>query len=408
MITLALGRLEVDWGKNEFFSHHGHIFQATDLKDVPSYYAASDDDDDDEVLCEPRKGFGKPLRYIRDRLQLLGHTPRTAKHTYESLHKFHGLEESPLPFDELASALAQIDVNAVSGKYGSDYDPGEFARVEILDRLKKHTEISIDKFSPDHWEIDLLLENFAPYPSLILLAQNPANLDLDVVWQFEDLVESGWAPESDFKAGTNESDKFLIVTEGSSDAKIIEHAIRLLRPHLLDFFRFIDMDEGYPFSGTGNLHRFAQGLVSIGVQNKTLIIYDNDAEGCAKLDATQRLNLPVNMRAIRLPDWSGLADMPTVGPDGPARSDLGGRAASIECYLDLNTKLTPAPLIRWSSYVQENSCYQGALEQKGAHKKAFLDLRSINSNYDFSGMEKVLEAIIRECEFIAEVMMLDL
>ena len=43
---------------------------------------------------------------------------------------------------------------------------------------------------------------------------------------------------------------FLIVTEGSSDAKIIQHAFNLLKPHIADFFDFVDMEEGYPFSAS--------------------------------------------------------------------------------------------------------------------------------------------------------------
>ena len=39
------------------------------------------------------------------------------------------------------------------------------------------------------------------------------------------------------------------------------------------------MEEGYPFSGTGNVFRFVQGLISIAVQNQMLVLFDNDAEG---------------------------------------------------------------------------------------------------------------------------------
>ena len=63
----------------------------------------------------------------------------------------------------------------------------------------------------------------------------------------------------------------------------------MLRPHIADFFKFVDMEEGYPFSGTGNFFRFTQGLASIGILNNVVVIYDNDAEGTAKLGATQRL-----------------------------------------------------------------------------------------------------------------------
>ena len=56
-----------------------------------------------------------------------------------------------------------------------------------------------------------------------------------------------------------------MITEGSSDAKIIQNALQLFRPHIADFFRFVDMEDGYPFSGIGNLHKFTQGLPSVSM-----------------------------------------------------------------------------------------------------------------------------------------------
>ncbi len=57
MINLALGRLEVDWGKNNFFTDHGCLYQDSDLKDVPSYYA-----NDGDPIVEMNKGFGGWVR----------------------------------------------------------------------------------------------------------------------------------------------------------------------------------------------------------------------------------------------------------------------------------------------------------------------------------------------------------
>jgi HEPN superfamily Toprim-like protein len=50
MISLALGRLEVDWGKNNFFSDHGALFQDSDIKPVASYYANEDWPDGDPIV----------------------------------------------------------------------------------------------------------------------------------------------------------------------------------------------------------------------------------------------------------------------------------------------------------------------------------------------------------------------
>ena len=401
MIHLALGRLEVDWGKNNFFKDHGTLYQPDDLKDVPSYYAADDWPDGDPIV-EMGKGFGKPLGQIIDRLELLGYTLQAVKHEYAELHALHGLKEQPLPFEDLREALAKVDVNQVSGNYGEDYDPGEFVAKEVLDRIGLPTEKHFGKFRSDHWEVDMLLENFHPNSGLRLLAENPVNLNLDVNWDFSPLVESGWADREEFKAGPAPEQCFLVVTEGSSDAKIIEHALKLLRPHIADFFRFVDMEEGYPFSGTGNLFRFTQGLISIGIQNQTVIVYDNDAEGIAKLNATKSLTLPHNVGAMQLPPMDCFEAFLTEGPTGTVVSDINGKAASIECYLDLSDKNLPAAVVRWSSFSKEADAWQGALMHKTQYMKRFLSMKELEDRYDTRKIESVLDSLIAECVAIAE------
>jgi hypothetical protein len=404
MISLAVGRLEVDWGKNSLFSDHGALFQSGDLKPVPTYYAP-DDWPDGEPIVDMNEGFGKPLGQVVDRLELLGFTIRAVEHHYAQLHQFHGLSEQPIPFDELKKALARVDVNTVSGKYGEDYEPGEFVRKEILERLALRSEKHHYYHAgprPDHWEVDLLLENLGANSALRLLAENPANLPLDVSWDFTPLVESGWATREAFRAGPSAAQRFLVVTEGSSDAKIIKKALDLYRPHISDFFCFVDMEEGYPFSGTGNLFRFVQGLVSIGIHNRTVVVYDNDAEGTSKLRRTESLTLPSNVRVIQLPDVGAFRTFRTVGPTGGAQADINGNAASIECYLDLLQDGLPEPVIRWTAYNRDLDRYQGELQGKSQYAKAFLELRQPSTRYDSTKIQSVIDALVSECVAIAE------
>ena len=77
------------------------------------------------------------------------------------------------------------------------------------------------------------------------------------------------------------------MTEGSSDVAIIRKAFRLPKPHIADFFDFVDMQEGYPFPGTGKCVPIVQGLISIRVLNNVLVVYDNDAEGVANFHRTR-------------------------------------------------------------------------------------------------------------------------
>jgi hypothetical protein len=342
MIHLAVGRLEIDWGKNFGFADHSPLFQVTDLAQVPYYYAEgkgetyidSTAEERSKLFAVHKEGMSKPLGQVVDRIALLGHTLAHCEREFEYLSGFTDFDTTQFRFDELKEALAMIDVNALSadcGEMGEDF--GKFFRRQLFDRLRLPS-IAANPAYVQHPAAEAM-ENVSAYTVLRLLALNPKARDLPVTWQFADVEGGGWAKRHEFVRPLDQSNRFLIVTEGSSDAKIIQHAFKILKPHIADFFDFVDMEEGYPFAGTGNLFRFLQGLISISIQNDVIIVYDNDAEGVANFDRSRALNVPDNMRILRLPDSPTFADFQTVGPNGRHRADINGRAAAIECYLDL-------------------------------------------------------------------------
>jgi hypothetical protein len=102
------------------------------------------------------------------------------------------------------------------------------------------------------------MENLSAHTILHLLAENPTARGLNVQWAFNDVEDRGWAKRSDFVKPVDQSSRFLIVTEGSSDAAIIGKAFRLLKTSHRRLFDFVYMEEGYPFTGTGNVFRFVQ------------------------------------------------------------------------------------------------------------------------------------------------------
>lgn len=149
-------------------------------------------------------------------------------------------------------------------------------------------------------------------------------------------------------------------------------------------------------------YRFVQGLISIGILNQVLVIFDNDAEGSANFGRVRRLRLPANMRVMKLPDHPNFQEFDTTGPTGTTVEDINGRAAAIECYLDLNWQIQEAPRARWTTYNSALDRYQGELVNKEAHTRHFLTLPEQESRYDLQKMQKVVEAIIAECVAIAE------
>ncbi len=81
MIHLAVGRLEIDWGKNNGFQDHSALYQATDVTKVPYYYVDEGSEYVDDageyrwkVITKYKDGLTKPLGEVIDRIELLGHT----------------------------------------------------------------------------------------------------------------------------------------------------------------------------------------------------------------------------------------------------------------------------------------------------------------------------------------------
>jgi HEPN/Toprim N-terminal domain 1 len=397
MINLAIGRLEIEWGKNNGFADHSALFQWGDLTPIPYYYAGAEKptvagEPDWEVITIMKDGLSKPLAQVVDRINLLGHTAAVCEKEFTSLSAFHEFDVQAFSFRTLQQALAAVDVNRMSPNYGEGgEDFGKFFRREIFPRLGLGSTVT-DRGT--QFDAAYAMENLSAYSILHLLAENPTARDLDVQWAFNDVEEGGWAKRSDFVRPLDQNSRFLIVTEGSSDALIIGKAFRLLKPHISDFFDFVDMQEGYPFSGTGNVFRFVQGLISIHVLNNVLIVYDNDAEGVANFERTCALNLPANMRAV--------TRFPTVGPNGRHEANINGRAAAIESYLHLRSDAC----VRWSSYNDKVRAYQGELIGKEYYTREFLDQRNKDPLYDYTNIGVVLHLIVKSAIAMREALTL--
>lgn len=408
MIHLSVGRLEIDWGKNHGFTDHSPLFQPTDLAQVPYYYVAGGRERvrdehgnyDFDLVTEYKDGLSKPLWQVIERINLLGHTMEYARLEFEYLSHLNRFDTEKFSFDQLAEALATVNVNKISADYGQGEDFGKFFRRHLYDKLDLAKIVGDGHYV--RYYVGEGMENLSAYTVLQLLARNPSAKDLPVTWQFADIEDGGWAHRIEFVRPLDRSNRFLIVTEGSSDAGIIRHALRLLRPHLLDFFDFVDMNEGYPFSGTGSLFNFTKGLISIAVQNNVIIVYDNDAEGVYNFNRTSRLNIQRNMRVLKLPDHPEFLCFQTTGPSGNHIGNINGSAAAIECYLGLGT----APIVRWTSYNRELEVYQGELVGKTDFMKRFYEVVAVDDGYDFSKISTVVQMLVTECGTMREACML--
>ncbi len=386
-ISLGVGELELDWGKNFGFRDYSKLFLPTDKKDIPYYYA------DNEVILKP--GYSISLRRVKNRLELLGYSlQKLQSHFQEHNDNYPDyLEQPEISFETMLAIFSKINIKDYKNKkeFG-DYDLGEYVIENIfLNETFKDLKYHIDIKDKD---IGAYFENLDPLFTLRLLIENPNNLEMSLEWRTQDVIDGGWTNEKEIFVGVEETDKFLIVTEGSSDSFIIKKSLELLKPDILDFFTFVDMEDNYPFTGTGNLYRFCQGLTSIRIQNKTLVIFDNDLEGVDKFNKTKNLNLPSQMKIMKLPELKEFNNFLTVGPTGETNENINGKAVAIECFLDL-TKSNPK--IRWTNYSKDFDAYQGSLENKDDYVRSFKGVKSFNDNYDFTKLNRLLDEIYKNC-----------
>jgi len=404
MIQLSVGNLQVDWGKNSGFTDHSAFFQTSDVTLVPYYYVVEGSEYTDgagetqwKITVEYKEGLSKPLFEVKDRITLLGHTIEHCRQEFMYLANLNDFDSELFEFEALRAALATVDVSSIALPVSQgDEDFGEFFREQVFPKLGMRLPEGDTRrvlFSAAEG-----MENLSSHSVLRLLAENPAAAMLPVIWAYKDLEDGGWASRDEFVHRLQPSERFLIVTEGSSDAVILKHALKILRPHIVDFFDFIDMEEGYPFSGTGNLYKFIQGLISISIQNNVIVLFDNDAEGLFSFNRCSQLNAPANMKVLKLPDLKDFRSFQTVGPSGQHRLDINGQAAALECYLQLDDDAC----IRWSSFNANLGTYQGALIDKDSYKNSFLSQKFRVGDYDYTKIEAVLDMIFQACATLKE------
>ena len=400
MISLGVGRMEIDWGKNNSFTDHSALFQPQDVKMIPYYYVG----DDGKPIVVAQEGYSRKLQSIKMRLNLLGYTLEAVENKYNQMKEEcigYGLDPV-LSFDAFAKLLKEIDVSRIStpelavAYEENGYDLGEFVRRCIIPEEEIYSRL-IEAVGGDkhrlNFELEAFCENMDPYIILRLLAENKSCTDLDVFWAFNDVVENGWVEREEVVKPLATSQRILIVTEGSSDSYIIKKVVEELYPDIADFFSFIDMQENYPFTGTGNLYNFCCGLMKIGTLNQIIVLFDNDTAGNEKYDKLKQLPQMKNILVTKLPCLKEFEAIDTVGPQGNSVENINGTAVAIECFLDFDS-CQEAPLVRWTNYVEKAGNYQGALIRKDEYVRSFKKVNLVDDKYDASKLVYLVDYLL--------------
>lgn len=389
IISLGIDNFEIDWGKNNHFLDHSVLFLPSDVSEIPYQYANGE--------TKNKEGYSRKLSSVKKRLDLLGYSLKSLRKIFydhvESIPDYY--PDIPISFEQFFSAFISIDIDQINpDEMYADYSLGEYVSryifqiPEIKNRLPSDIEIDSD--------LGTFFENLHPYILLRILAEKDEYSERYVHWDFADVVDNGWVDRADVVKELPSSNKILVVTEGTSDSCIIERALSELRPEIADFFYFVDMEEHYPFTGTGNLFRFCQGLSRIQIQNKVLVLFDNDAAGVETFQKLQSIAKPSNMHFCMLPEHELFSNFQTIGPHGNSYEDINGSAVAIECFLDLNTVTNENRCVRWTSFNDKLHRYQGSIIGKNMLVKEFHKANLTDGSYDTSRLKFLLDHLVEE------------
>jgi hypothetical protein len=178
--------------------------------------------------------------------------------------------------------------------------------------------------------------------------------------------------------------------------------MKLLYPHLCDYFTFMDFEAARVEGGVSHLAKIVKSFAGAGIVNKVIALFDNDTAGEEAIRSLRQIKLPGSLSVLKLPDLKMLRKYPTIGPSGPTNMNINGLAASIELYLGDDVlreggKLAP---VQWSAYNSVVGKYQGEVLGKDKIHKRFKEKLARQKNgtnlaqdQNWSGLGAIMSSI---------------
>jgi hypothetical protein len=354
---------------------------------------------------------------VKDRLELKGYTLDTAKRAfmkrmraeareYASWEKTTENEEMRGYYAKKVKLLKALDVNQWLATLRHIKEAGLGTSVRGMQDFRGEVDIESFMLQTDWYGFSGVDLNVP-----LRLALETCTERDNFVYDLTDLVSQEYfdkkedfvALASDFTAGEHTSrSKIVILTEGRSDGWILSESMKVLYPHLADYFTFMDFEAARVEGGASPLSKIVKSFAGAGIANKVIAIFDNDTVGQDAIRLLRQIKLPDNLSVLKLPDLKALRKYPTIGPSGPKDMNVNGLAASIELYLgeDVlreNGKLTP---VKWSAYISSMGQYQGEVLEKDKIHKRFKEklahqrnLSNLTQDKNWSGLCAVMSGI---------------
>lgn len=414
--------------KNEIDPFLLSIFQPKDLitfnrkvgERYQLLYGREEESEDDELAIQ----YVNTTQNIKDRLEVMGFTIEKSKITFETsknetLQTLKEWENDKIFNDsDEANESLKNEINILENSTFEDF----IEAVKVIFEKKLGYWTKKESLPKDTNPIifylldtDYGLERF-PYNNdqrfLLRALIEATSLNSLITYDVTDLIEGGYytdEPEFIYEEVIENitynydiGEKFLILTEGTSDINILRNSMKLLYPHLSDYYSFMDFGVSNASGSASSLVASIKSFVGAGIKNKIIALFDNDTAAESALRGLKETKTPSNIKILQYPQLQIAENYPTIGPTGITNMDINGLAGSIEIYLGedvlkLENKLIP---IQWKGYDSALKKYQGEIINKDLVQKRFekkvkecnADI-SMLSKYDWTGLDSILKMI---------------
>lgn len=360
-----------------------------------------EDDETEEVFQ-----YECDLQLIKDRLNLFGYNFESIKNKFESI-KNEFINERYLlllednSFKPMINELRQLEF----------YDYFEYLKFYFYNRynLPKSENYLYNLLNDQisYGDKEIFTFTYDIFEILIIFSEI-LNSGEKVIQDLTEVKNAGYYKSTDNVVNDCEkelygslkvAEQIYIFTEGSSDKVILETSLKLLYPHLYEYFSFVDYQESKLDGGAPMLTKIVKAFIGSRMQNKILAIYDSDTAALESIQSLNKLKLPKNIKFTQYPDINLLKKYPTVGPSGKSHENIYKLAASIELYLGIdcltcNTSNDLYPVV-WTGYNKTLSQYQGEVTEKSKIYENYLNKTKIFNKIeqDWSGLEAIWQHI---------------
>ena len=410
---------DIDTELISLFRPQDKIVRSSPIRDLPSYlehYRESLDDDPELKVVY----YEAPIDVVRDRLDILGYDLATTKEAFrawiseernramEMADEWQEKDSEPRDImanhyrkecDILSALSPEIWIEGLKEIRASGLKTNYYGRYE-----GPHEDTAIGYMLSNDWYGYPGYDLFVPLRLAIEACENGRKLiyDMtDLVWSEyfdydEDFVEYGIGISA---SEYSSKSKTIVLTEGKTDAWILDESLSLLFPHLKDYFSFLDFESTGFGGGVGNLSNVVKAFAGTGIVNNVIALFDNDTAAATACKWLQNIPMPPNIAILHLPELELLRNYPTIGPSGSVNLDVNGIAASIELYLGEDVlridgkSLVP---IQWTGYDKSAKKYQGEVLEKALLHARFRDklARALNGKEsDWQGLRAVFHLL---------------